>query len=130
MDKMKPPFQVAIVDDDSLHCWFWKRTLENRYGDKVRIKTFQNASEAIPHLNGNIGLVLLDWHMPHLDVKAFLEKVRERGIGPDRFVLFSGSDRSLTEEEFGKAGILAVIEKGRTEQEDGLLRLLDGLILK
>lgn len=125
---MAVPLTVLIVDDDSLQCWYWRKTLEKRYGDKVRVETFTESLPALARLSGDVDLVLLDWLMPHLDGAAFLEKAGEKGVGADRFVVFSGRDLSEIQEAFGPKGCLNFVEKGRVEQEEALLRVLDGFV--
>lgn len=127
---MSVPLTVLIVDDDPLQCWVWRKTLEKRYGDKVHVETFTDSREALSRISGDVALVLIDWLMPHLGGTEFLEKAREKGMGADRFVVFSGRDLSEIQEAFGPKGCLAFVEKGRVEQEESLLRVLDDVVSK
>lgn len=126
--KQKSPSRIAIVDDDPLLCEFWQATLGKRYGKRVRIETYGDPRLAIAGLGPGVSLVLLDWHMPHLDGKTFLAEAEKKGLGRERFIIFSGSPIDNLHETFSAGECLAVIEKGAADQEEVLIKILDELI--
>ena len=126
---MKPaPFDIVIVDDDPLQCLFWKKILERRHGERVRIRTYTDPVRALAKMGPEVSLVLLDWHMPDLDGKSFLTMARRKGLGPERFVIFSGSDAETLHRTFRPGECLAVIEKGARDQVEAMVKILDEVV--
>ncbi|MBI2981259.1 MAG: response regulator [Deltaproteobacteria bacterium] len=120
--------QVMIIDDYPLFCRFWQKFLKGRYGDRIQVSVSTSSQEALKKISRDVSLILLDWHMPELDGKAFLKKATEQGVGPEKMIIFSGSPVETLHEEFNFGDCLAVIEKGAKDQEEVLIKIFDDLV--
>jgi CheY-like chemotaxis protein len=122
------PFRVVVIDDSKFQCSALRRLLEARFGDQVRVETYQDPRRAVELLGPTIDLLLLDWEMPELDGPAVLEQALRRGLDPKRVIISSSRTAEDLHREFDASGCLAVIEKGEAEQQAAFLMILDGLV--
>ncbi|HEV8241114.1 MAG TPA: response regulator [Thermoanaerobaculia bacterium] len=122
------PVRAVVIDDSHFQCTVLRRTLEARYGDKVRVETYADPLQAVERLGPDIGLLLLDWEMPGLDGGAMVEEARRRGVDLKRVIIRSARHADELHERFDGRGCLCVIEKGEAEQQAAFLMILDGIV--
>ena len=120
--------RVVVVDDSPLQCAAWRRLLEERYGDRVRIESYTSPLEAATHLSPDIHLLLVDWEMPEMDGKELVEVARQAGVNLKRVIISSAHPADLLHQEFDQTGCLAVIEKAEPEQQAAFLMILDSIM--
>ena len=120
--------RVLVVDDSKLQCAVWRRLLEERYGDKIKVETYTDPAEAVFGMAPDIHLLLLDWEMPGMDGKEVLAAAREVGVNLKRVIITSGHPADRLHEEFDDSGCLAVIEKAEPEQQAAFLMILDSIM--
>jgi len=120
--------RVLVVDDSRVQCAMWRKVLEERYGDKVKVETYTDPAEAVLAMAPNIHLLLLDWEMPEMDGKEVLAAARDGGVNLKRVIITSGHPADRLHEEFDESGCLAVIEKAEPEQQAAFMRILDSIM--
>ncbi len=108
----------------------WRKVLEERYGDKVKVETYTDPAEAVVAMAPNVHLLLLDWEMPEMDGKEVLAVAREAGVNLKRVIITSGHPADRLHEEFDESGCLAVIEKAEPEQQAAFMMILDSIMLR
>jgi len=120
--------RVVVVDDSPLQCAVWRRLLEERYGNRVRVESYTSSAEAAAHLSPDIHLLLIDWEMPEMDGKELVEAARRAGVNLKRVIISSAHPAEKLHEEFDHIGCLAVIEKTEPEQQAAFLMILDSIM--
>ncbi len=120
--------RVLVVDDSRVQCAKWRKVLEERYGDKVKVETYTDPAEAVLAMAPNIHLLLLDWEMPEMDGKEVLAAARDGGVNLKRVIITSGHPADRLHEEFDESGCLAVIEKAEPEQQAAFMMILDSIM--
>ncbi len=120
--------RVVVIDDSPLQCVVWRRLLEDRYGDRVAVETYEDPRAAVPHLQPDIHLMLLDWEMPEIDGAALLQQASNRGVNLKRIIITSAHPARELHEVFDRTGCLAVIEKSEPEQQAAFLMILDSIM--
>jgi len=128
MEDARPPRRVVVVDDSPLQCAVWRRLLETRYGDRVRVETFSEPIEAADRLSPDIHLLLVDWEMPDMDGKELLWAAMRAGVNPKRIIVTSSHPADRLHEVFDGSGCLAVIEKAEPEQQAAFMMILDSIM--
>ena len=122
------PRRVVVIDDSPLQCVVWRRLLEDRYGDRVAVETYEDPRVAVTHLEPDIHLMLLDWEMPEIDGAALLKQADQRGVNLKRIIITSAHSARELHEVFDRTGCLAVIEKSEPEQQAAFLMILDSIM--
>jgi CheY-like chemotaxis protein len=120
--------RVVVVDDSRVQCAVWRKLLEDRYGQRVAVETYEDPQAAVTELGPDIHLMLLDWEMPELDGAEVLEKARERGVNLKRVIITSGHPADELHRVFDRTGCLAVIEKSEPQQQAAFLMILDSIM--
>lgn len=121
-------FQVVIIDDSPLQGALVRRTLEQRFGDRVHVSVFTDPTVGVEVLGPAVGLLLVDWQMPGLDGHCVVDRAVQQGVDPKRIIVSSSHSALELHEEFDCQGCLAVIEKGEQQQQDAFMMILDGLV--
>lgn len=120
--------RVVVVDDSAVQCAAWRRLLEQRYGDRAAVETYEDPVAAVAHLGPDVHLMLLDWEMPVMDGESVLEEARRRGVNLKRVIITSGHPAGRLHEVFDRSGCLAVIEKNEPEQQAAFMMILDSIM--
>lgn len=122
--------RIVIVDDHEPFLIHWKAFLEKRYGDKVSVETYADPLVALKAIREDIGLLMLDLEMPHLDGKKLLEYAATRGVSRRRIVITSARDADHLHSVFATGDCLAVINKEEPAQQAVFLMILDSVMRK
>ncbi len=122
------PRRVVIIDDSPVQCARWRQLLEQRYGPRAAVETFNDPVAAIPGLGPDVHLMLVDWEMPGLSGEQVVEEARRRGVNLKRVIITSGHPADELHRVFDGAGCLAVIEKSEPEQQAAFLMILDSIM--
>lgn len=89
---IKKPYSVLVVDDEEDICLLLSEHLNERYKDKVSIKTTTSALEALKIIeNDYVNLVISDMRMPDVEGDEILRKAisMQRGI---QVLMITGMD--------------------------------------
>ncbi|MBZ0114613.1 MAG: response regulator [Thermoanaerobaculia bacterium] len=121
-------FQVVIIDDSPLQGALVRRTLEQRFEDRVHVSVYNDPTVGVEVLGPWVGLLLVDWLMPKLDGHCVVERAVRQGVDPKRIIVSSSHSALELHEEFDCEGCLAVIEKGEQQQQAAFMMILDGLV--
>ena len=122
------PRRVVVVDDSPLQCAAWRRLLEERYGDRVRVESYTDPTDAVARLGPDVHLMLLDWEMPEMDGREVLEIALQQGVNAKRIIITSSHPARRLHEVFDDSGCLAVIEKAEPEQQAAFMMILDSIM--
>jgi CheY-like chemotaxis protein len=122
------PRRVVVIDDSQVQCAVWRRLLEERYGDRAAVETYNDPRKGARALSADVHLLLLDWEMPWLDGREVLEIARGAGVNLKRVVITSSHPADRLHEEFDDTGCLAVIEKAEPEQQAAFMMILDSIM--
>ena len=117
--------KILLVDDDPELCGLWEGILQKHGGGRLSVETFTDADAALRRFGPDVGLLLLDWHLPGRDGKELLAAARQKGIAAQRIIIFSGSSSRDLHENFPMGDCLAVLNKGDTTQRAILLKIVD-----
>lgn len=120
--------RVVVIDDSPLQCAVWRRLLERRYGDRVRVETYTDPVSAVGFLGDDVHLLLLDWEMPGMDGRQVLERALAAGVNPKRIIMTSSHTADRLHDAFDGCGCLAVIEKTEPEQQAAFMMILDSIM--
>jgi len=123
-----PQVRAVVIDDSRFQCSALRQMLRHRFGDQVRVETYNEPQAALDHLGPDVDLLLLDWEMPGMDGAAVLEEARARGVPLKRVIIRSSHSAEELHRRFDHCGCLAVIEKGEAEQGAAFLMILDGIV--
>lgn len=90
---MPPSPRVALIDDDRT----WLETLAECLSDKgYRVETALGGRRGLSLLErGEIGLAVVDFHMPDLDGMELLRQLRRRRLNVDVLLMSSDDDPAL-----------------------------------
>lgn len=119
-----------IVDDYKPFCLRWADFLASNYPGKAIIQIFTNPFCAFPHLDTDISLLLIDYEMPQIDGKKFLEYAASKGVNRSRIIITSAKDSNELHKIFPPGSCLAVINKDDPAQNKVFLMILDSVMKK
>lgn len=122
--------RIVIVDDHQPFLSHWKAFLEHRYGEKASVETYVDPLVALKAIRDDIGLLMLDLEMPHLDGKKLLEYAVTKGVDRRRIVVTSARDADHLHAVFATGDCLAVINKEEPAQQAVFLMILDSVMRK
>lgn len=122
--------RIVIVDDHQAFLTHWKAFLEQRYGEKVSVETYEDPLQAVKVIRDDIGLLMLDLEMPDLDGKKLLEYAASKGVDRRRIVITSSRDANHLHSVFSTGDCLAVINKEEPAQQAVFLMILDSVMRK
>ncbi len=108
----------------------WADFLASNYPGKAIIQIFTNPFSALPHIDSDISLLLMDYEMPQIDGKKFLEYAASKGVSRNRIIIASAKDVNELHKIFPLGSCLAVINKNDPAQNEVFLMILDSVMKK
>jgi CheY-like chemotaxis protein len=120
--------RVVIVDDSSAYCDLWSKFLTERYAERVAVETYSHPYDALPTIDANIDLLIVDLEMPGMDGKKFVDYARQKGVSPTRMVVTSSHSAEELHQRFRIGETIAVINKTDPKQQDAFLMILDSVM--
>jgi CheY-like chemotaxis protein len=120
--------RVVIVDDSSAYCDLWSKFLTERYAERVAVETYSHPYDALPAIDANIDLLIVDLEMPGMDGKKFVDYARQKGVSPTRMVVTSSHSAEELHQRFRIGETIAVINKTDPKQQDAFLMILDSVM--
>ncbi|MGK2857578.1 MAG: response regulator [Thermoanaerobaculia bacterium] len=124
------PKRVVIVDDSCAFCDLWENTLLERYGEVVRVETYNHPYDALPHIDQSIDLLIVDLEMPGMDGQKFVSYARQKGLPAKKIIVTSSHDAAELHERFKIGDAIAVINKTEPKQQEAFLMILDSVMRK
>jgi DNA-binding response OmpR family regulator len=118
--------KILLIDDDRLFLKVLTRYVRERYPN-LEIHTFDNALKALPLINTELDLLLLDLEMPDLDGSKLLAYAIEKGVDKRQIIILSGRDAEYLHERFPMGKCLAVLNKHEARQKAVLDMVFDSL---
>jgi DNA-binding response OmpR family regulator len=118
--------KILLIDDDRLFLEFLTDYVHDRY-PKLEIITHDNALQALPRINSDLDLLLLDLEMPNLDGSKLLAYAIEKGVDKSRIIILSGRDADYLHKCFPMGQCLAVLNKHEVQQKAVLDMVLGAL---
>jgi DNA-binding response OmpR family regulator len=118
--------KILLIDDDRLFLKVLTRYVRERYPN-LEILTFDNALKALPLINTELDLLLLDLEMPDLDGSKLLAYAIEKGVDKRQIIILSGRDAEYLHERFPMGKCLAVLNKHEARQKAVLDMVFDSL---
>lgn len=122
--------RVVIVDDSPAYCDLWSGYLRERYPDVATVETYSHPYDALPKIDDQIDLLIVDLEMPGMDGKKFVDYARQKGLPAQRIVVTSSHSAEELHERFKLGEAIAVINKTDSRQQDAFLMILDSVIKK
>jgi len=122
--------RVVIVDDSTAYCDLWSTYLRERYHDSATVEAYSHPYDALPKIDANIDLLIVDLEMPGMDGKKFVDYARQKGLPAKRIVVTSSHPADELHQRFRLGEAIAVINKTDPRQQDAFLMILDSLIKK
>lgn len=127
---MSDPKRVVIVDDSAAYRDLWSNFIAERYGDVARVESYGHPYEALPKIDANIDLLIVDLEMPGMDGKKFVEYARQKGLSARRIVIMSSHSADELHQRFNIGETIAVIQKTEAKQQEAFLMILDSVLRK
>lgn len=111
MQLSESPRRVLLVDDDPVYLEVLSRNLEH---ESFEVVAFSDSVAAISWLltGGSCDVILLDWYMPDLSGKVFLNRLRDAGLLHPVIVL-TGAESADVEDMALECGAVDFVEKSR-----------------
>ena len=122
--------RVVIVDDSTAYCELWSGYMRERYADAVQVEAYSHPYDALPKINDQIDLLIVDLEMPGMDGKKFVDYARQKGLPAQRIVVTSSHSAEELHERFRLGEAIAVINKMDSRQQDAFLMILDSVLKK
>ena len=122
--------RVVIVDDSAAYCELWSGYMRERYPDTVQVEAYSHPYDALPKINDQIDLLIVDLEMPGMDGKKFVDYARQKGLPAQRIVVTSSHSAEELHERFRLGEAIAVINKMDSRQQDAFLMILDSVLKK
>lgn len=99
--------EVLIVEDDPKQRKILKKWIEHEGFSCVEARDGLEGLDQFAEHNGNIKLVILDIHMPHMNGLEFLKKIRTEAISNAPVIICTG----VNPDELPQLDIFAMFEK-------------------
>ncbi|MEO8383462.1 MAG: response regulator [Acidobacteriota bacterium] len=122
--------RIVIVDDSASYCELWSSFILERYPDVAKVETYGHPYDALPKIDANIDLLIVDLEMPGMDGKKFVEYARGRGVSPSHIVVTSSHSADVLHQRFRIGETIAVINKTEPRQQEAFLMILDSIVRK
>lgn len=120
--------RVVIVDDSVAYGDLWSNFILERYADSVKVESYTHPYDALPKIDGNIDLLIVDLEMPGMDGKKFVDYARQRGLPARRIVVTSSHSADELHQRFRIGETIAVINKTDPKQQEAFLMILDSVM--
>jgi CheY-like chemotaxis protein len=120
--------RVVIVDDSPAYCDLWGNFIAERYADLARVETYGHPYEALPKIDANIDLLIVDLEMPGMDGKKFVDYARQKGLPARNIIITSSHHADELHERFRIGETIAVIQKTEAKQQEAFLMILDSVM--
>jgi CheY-like chemotaxis protein len=120
--------RIVIVDDSPAYCDLWANFMTERYADVATIETYSHPYDALPQIDANIDLLIVDLEMPGMDGKKFVDYARQKGVSPRRIVVTSSHSADELHQRFRIGETIAVINKTEPRQQEAFLMILDSVM--
>jgi CheY-like chemotaxis protein len=121
---------VVVVDDNQMFCDKMTQFFQERYGDRVTIRTFTDPLRALTALTPDIDLLIVDLEMPTIDGKKFLSYATQKGIDRKRIIIASFQTADVLRQKFQLSDCLAVMDKNEPEQQKVFAMITDSIMNK
>jgi CheY-like chemotaxis protein len=122
--------RVVIVDDSPAYCDLWSNFITERYSDVASVETYGHPYEALPKIDADIDLLIVDLEMPGMDGKKFVDYARQKGVSARRVVVTSSHSADELHQRFRIGETIAVINKTDPKQQEAFLMILDSVMRK
>jgi CheY-like chemotaxis protein len=122
--------RVVIVDDSPAYCDLWSNFINERYADVANVETYGHPYEALPKIDADIDLLIVDLEMPGMDGKKFVDYARQKGVSARRVVVTSSHSADELHQRFRIGETIAVINKTDPKQQEAFLMILDSVMRK
>ena len=120
--------RIVIVDDSPAYCDLWSNFMTERYAAVATIETYSHPYDALPKIDANIDLLIVDLEMPGMDGKKFVDYARQKGVSPRRIVVTSSHSADELHQRFRIGETIAVINKTEPRQQEAFLMILDSVM--
>ena len=120
--------RIVIVDDSPAYCDLWSNFIGEAYPGLANVETYGHPYEALPKIDANIDLLIVDLEMPGMDGKKFVEYARQKGLPARRIIITSSHSADELHERFHIGETIAVIQKTEAKQQEAFLMILDSVM--
>ena len=120
--------RIVIVDDSPAYCDLWSNFINEAYPGLAVVETYGHPYEALPKIDANIDLLIVDLEMPGMDGKKFVEFARQKGLPARRIIITSSHSADELHERFRIGETIAVIQKTEAKQQEAFLMILDSVM--
>jgi CheY-like chemotaxis protein len=120
--------RIVVVDDSPAFCDLWSNFIGERYADVANVEAYEHPYDALPKIDANIDLLIVDLEMPGMDGKKFVEYARQKGVPARRIVVTSSHSADELHQRFRIGETIAVINKTDPKQQEAFLMILDSVI--
>lgn len=122
------PKRIVIVDDSVAFCDLWSNLLAERYGEAAAVETYPHPYDALPHIDENIDLLIVDLEMPGMDGQKFVAFARQKDLPARRIIVTSSHPADELHRRFRIGETMAVINKTEPKQQEAFLMILDSVM--
>lgn len=122
------PKRIVVVDDSAAFCDLWSKFIRSRYVDVATVETYAHPYDALPKIDADIDLLIVDVEMPGMDGKKFVDYARQKGLPARRIVVTSAHSADELHERFRLGEAIAVINKTDPKQQEAFLMILDSVM--
>ena len=120
--------RIVVVDDSAAFCDLWSKFIRSRYAGEVTVETYAHPYDALPKIDADIDLLIVDVEMPGMDGKKFVAYARQKGLPARRIVVTSAHSADELHERFRLGEAIAVINKTDPKQQEAFLMILDSVL--
>src|SRR2546423_9968687 len=120
--------RIVIVDDSPSYCDLWSNFIAEAYPGLAVVEAYGHAYEALPKIDANIDLLIVDLEMPGMDGKKFVDYARQKGLSPRRIVVMSSHSADELHQRFHIGEAIAVIQKTEAKQQEAFLMIFDSVM--
>jgi CheY-like chemotaxis protein len=122
--------RIVVVDDSPAFCDLWSNFIGERYADVATVEAYAHPYDALPKIDANIDLLIVDLEMPGMDGKKFVDYARQKGLPGKRIVVTSSHSADDLHARFRIGETIAVINKTDPKQQEAFLMILDSVMRK
>jgi CheY-like chemotaxis protein len=122
--------RIVIVDDSPAFGDLWTNFIVERYGDLAAVESYGHPYDALPKIDAEIDLLIVDLEMPGMDGRKFVDYARQKGLPARRIVVTSSHSADELHERFRIGECIAVINKTDPKQQEAFLMILDSVMRK